>query len=157
VDQTLAVVMVILGSLRVTPIGFVNTVNDAGALLFARGADLLSVFDKAQREAFVMLFLRLHHQGVLASEIFWGLWLLPLGVLVYKSRFLPRFLGVWLVLNCFAYLASSFTGLLAPHYEVRIFNSLSPVLFGEVAFMLWLVIMGAKLKPVAAEASASAA
>jgi hypothetical protein len=90
-----------------------------------------------------MLLLRLHHQGVLAREIFWGLWLLPLGVLVYKSRFLPRFLGVWVVLNCFAYLASSFTGLLAPQYEVRVFNSLSPVLFGEVAFMLWLVIMGA--------------
>jgi hypothetical protein len=78
VDEGLARLVVILGALVVTPIYFLNTVNDAAALLFARGPDFLSAFDKPQRDALVMVFLRMHHQGVLANEIFWGLWLFPL-------------------------------------------------------------------------------
>jgi Domain of unknown function (DUF4386) len=119
VDQGLAVLMVILGSLMVTPIFFMNSVNHAAALLFARGGEFLSTFDKAQRDAFAMLFLRLHHYGVLANEIFWGLWLLPFGLLVYRSRFLPRLLGAWLMIACFGYLANSFTGLLFPATRTR--------------------------------------
>ena len=144
VDRGLAVVMVILGSLMPAPIFFVNMVTDAAALLFARGADFLSVFDKPQREAFATLFLNLHHQLDLANMIFWGLWLLPFGLLVYRSRFLPRFLGVWLMAACFAWLALSFTGLLVPAYEGTVYTITQPVVFGEVATMLWLVIMGAK-------------
>jgi hypothetical protein len=150
VHQGLAVLMVILGGLMVAPIYFVNTLNDAAALLFARGADFLSVFDKPQREAMAMLFLRLHHHGVLANEIFWGLWLFPFGLLVYRSRFLPRILGAWLMINCFAYLAVSFTGFLFPQYEATVWNIVFPVTFGELAIMLWLLIMGAKEKPLAA-------
>jgi hypothetical protein len=153
VDHGLAVVMVILGSLMVTPIYFVNTVNDAAALVFAGGADFLSVFDKPQRDALAMLFLRLHHQGVLANEIFWGLWLFPFGLLVYRSRFLPRILGVWLMINCFAYLAVSFAGLLAPPYEGRVFSSAFPAMLGEPAIMLWLVIRGANVQRLPAAAS----
>jgi hypothetical protein len=149
VDQGLAVVMVILGSLMPVPIFFVNMVTDAAALLFARGADFLSVFDKPQREAFARLFLNLHHQLDLANMIFWGLWLLPFGLLVYRSRFLPRFLGVWLMLACFAWLAFSFTGLLVPAYEDTVYTITQPVVFGEVATMLWLVIMGAKQQRLA--------
>src|SRR5260370_11518137 len=85
VDQTLAVLMVILGSLMQVPIFFVNTANDVAALLFARGADFLSVFDKPQRDAFARLFLNLHHQLDLANLVFVGLWLFPFGLLVYKS------------------------------------------------------------------------
>jgi len=144
VDQALAVLMVILGSLMQVPIFFFNTVNDAAALLFVRGGDFLTVFDKPQRDAFAMLFLRLHHQGDLANEIFWGLWLIPFGLLVYRSRFLPRFLGVWLMAGCFGYLALSFTGLLFPQYEDKVFTYAQPLMMGEVATMFWLVIMGAK-------------
>ena len=150
VDQGLAVLMVILGSLMVTPIYFVNTVNDGAALLFARGADFLSVLEKPQRDAFAMLFLRLHHQCVLANEIFWGLWLFPFGLLVYRSRFLPRFLGAWLMIACFAYLALSFTGLLFPQYEGRVFTFAQPLMLGEVATMLWLLIKGVKVQRSAA-------
>lgn len=150
VDQGLAVLMVILGSLVVVPIAFFNTVNDVAALLFARGADFLSVFEKPQRDAFVMLFLRLHHHGDLANEIFWGLWLVPLGLLVYRSRFLPRFLGVWLIAGCLGYLALSFTGFLFPQYEDKVFTYTQPLIISEVAFMLWLVIMGAKERRLAA-------
>jgi len=71
VDQGLAVVMVILGGLMVTPLFFVNAVNDAAALLLARGADFLSIIDEPQRDAFAILFLRLHHQLDLANMIFW--------------------------------------------------------------------------------------
>nr|UXE46248.1 hypothetical protein Hi04_10k_c962_00025 [uncultured bacterium] len=134
--------MVILGSLMVTPIFFMNSVSDAGALLFARGGEFLSIFDQPHREAFTMLFLRLHHYGDLANEIFWGLWLLPLGMLVYRSRFLPRILGIWLMIACFAYLALSFTGLMFPIYEDRVSQIASPINLGEVALMLWLVIRG---------------
>jgi hypothetical protein len=147
VNQALAVLMVILGSLMVTPIFFVNTVNDAAALLFVRGGGYLSVFDKPQRDAFARLFLDLHHQLDLANEIFWGLWLIPYGLLVYKSRFLPRILGVWLIIACFAYLALSFTGFLFPAYEDLAGNIAQPLLLGELATMLWLLIMGANEKP----------
>src|SRR6185437_5959730 len=83
VDEGLARLVVILGSLMVTPIYFLNTINDAAALLLVRGTDFLAVFDKPQREALAMLFLRLHDHGIRVNEIFWGLWLLPFGLLVY--------------------------------------------------------------------------
>jgi hypothetical protein len=100
-----------------------------------------------------MLFLRLHHAGEVANEIFWGLWLFPFGVLVLRSRFLPRILGVWLIVAGFGYLALSFTASLLPQYEGTVFNIASPVMLGEVAIMLWLLIMGAKGQPSAAAAS----
>ena len=155
VNQALAVLMVILGSLMVTPIFFMNAVNDAAALLFVRGGDFLTIFDKPQRDAFAMIFLHLHHQGDLANEIFWGLWLLPLGLLVYRSCFLPRILGVWLMAGCFGYLAASFTGFLFPGYEDKVFTYAQPLMMGELAFMLWLMIMGAKPPASVAATSSS--
>ncbi len=144
VDEHMARLVVILGALMVTPIYFLNTINDAAALLFARGADFLSVFDKPQRDALAMMFLRLHGHGVLVNEIFWGLWLFPFGLLVYRSRFFPRILGIWLMINCFAYLAETVTGLLWPQYETAVSNWAFPVMFGELAMMLWLITMGAR-------------
>jgi len=152
VDRPLAVVMVILGCLVQAPIFFVNTANDIAALLFARGADFLSAFDKPQHAALAALFLDLHHQLDLANSIFWGLWLLPFGLLVYRSGFLPRILGVWLMVACFSYLALSLTGLLAPQYEDTVWKYASPVNLGEVAMMLWLLIVGAREKSMAAAA-----
>jgi len=149
VDQTLAVLMVILGSLMQVPLFFVNTVTDAAALLFTRGGGYLSVFNKPQNDAFARLLLDLHHQLDLANLVFAGLWLFPFGLLVYKSRFLPRFLGVWLMIACFAWLAFSFTGLLLPAYQDKAFSITQPIALGEVATMLWLVIMGAKEQRVA--------
>ena len=155
VDQTLAVLMVILGSLMQVPLFFVNVVTDAAALLFARGSGYLSVFDKPQRDAFARLFLDLHHQLDLANFMFAGLWLFPFGLLVYRSRFLPRFLGVWLIFAGFAWLAFSVISLLFPAYGDKAFSITQPIAMGEVATMLWLVIMGAKEnQPLAATASA---
>jgi len=143
VNKTHASLMAILGLVSV-PIGFVNVLSNIAALTLFRGGDFLAVFDKRQLDALAMLFLRLYGQGNVVNEIFWGLWLFPFGVLVFRSGFLPRILGVWLILNCFAYLALSFTGLLLPQYVVMVSRIAFPVLFGEMAIMLWLVIMGAK-------------
>jgi hypothetical protein len=96
-----------------------------------------------------MLFLRLHDHEITGAEILWGLWLLPLALLVLRSRFLPRFLGVWLVINGFAYMIISFTGLLLPQYKEKVFAISSPALLGELAIMLWLVIRGARPIPAA--------
>ena len=157
VDRNLAVLMVILGGVLPAAIDFVNVLNDAAALILVLGADFLSVFEKPQRDALAMLFLRAHHQEVLAAQILWGLWLFPLAILVYRSRFLPRFLGVWLIINGFAYLTISLTGLLVPQYEDVVSNYAFPALLGEMAIMLWLLIKGAKSQPVDARTSPPAA
>jgi Domain of unknown function (DUF4386) len=151
VDQNLAVQVAIFGGVMPAVIYFVGVVSDAAALMMVRGADFLSAFDKPQRDALAMLFLQLRDHQNTAAEILWGLWLIPLAILVYKSRFLPRFLGVWLVINGLAYLAMSFTGiLLSQQYQQKVFTYSQPALAGELALMLWLVIKGAK--PPALEA-----
>jgi Domain of unknown function (DUF4386) len=144
VDAHLAAMVVILGGIMPATIYLVNIVSDAGVLMIARGADFLSVFDKPQRDALVMLLLRLHDHQNTAAEILWGAWLFPLAILVYRSRFLPRFLGIWLVINGFAYVTMSLMGLLLPQYQDKVFIFSQPALFGEMALMLWLVIKGAK-------------
>ena len=156
VDQNLAVLVVILGGLMPATIYFVNAVSDAGALMVARGADFLSVFDKPQRDALAMLLLKLHDHQNTAAEILWGAWLFPLGVLTYRSRFLPRFLGVWLIIAGCGWLIMCFTGVLLPQYQDKVFTITQPAFFGEIAFMLWLVIKGAKPPALDAAASSSA-
>jgi hypothetical protein len=144
VDQNLAVLVVIFGGVMPALINFVGVVSDAAALTLVRGADFLSAFDKPQRDALAMLFLRLRDHQNTAAEILWGLWLFPLAILTYRSRFLPRFLGVWLTINGFAYVLLSLTGELLPQYQNKLFILSQPALFAEIAFMLWLVIRGAK-------------
>jgi Domain of unknown function (DUF4386) len=151
VDQYLAVLVVIFGGIMPSLIYLVGVVDDFGALTVVRGADFLSVFDKPQRDALALLFLHLRDHQNTAAEILWGLWLLPLAVLVYRSRFMPRFLGVWLVINGLAYVVLSFTGILLPQYQNKVFLYCQPAFFAEIALMLWLVIKGAK--PPALEAA----
>src|SRR5437764_9436876 len=97
-------------------IGFMNVLNNIAALTLFRGADFLAVLEKPQRDALAYLFIRLHNQGEFVNEIFWGLWLFPFGLLVYRSGFLPRFLGVWLILACCGWLVLSVIALLFPPY-----------------------------------------
>jgi Domain of unknown function (DUF4386) len=138
------------------PIAFLNELNSIAALLLVRGADFLSIFQKPQRDALATLFLNLHLQGLVVDEIFFGLWLLPLAVLVYESRLLPRFLGVWLAIDGLAWVILSLTGILLPQYYDKVFTYAQPASFGEVAFMLWLVIKGARLPALDATALSSA-
>jgi hypothetical protein len=141
-DRYLAMLVIILGGVMPACTNFFNVVNDGAALILVRGADFLSVFDKPQRDALAMLFLRLHGQETVAAEILWGMWLFPLALLVYRSRFLPRFIGVWLILNGLAYVVTSLTGLLLPQYEDLVSTITFPALLGEMALMLWLAIKG---------------
>jgi len=154
VNRRYALLMVILvvGSI---PIGFLNELNSIAALVLVRGADFLSIFEKPQREALAMLFLNLHFDGIVVDEIFFGLWLVPLAVLVYRSRFLPRFLGVWLAIDGLGWVILSLTGVLLPQYYDKVFTYCQPATFGEVALMLWLVIKGAKPKPLAGSVSSA--
>src|SRR5437764_2866203 len=126
-------------------VGFLNTLNNIAALTLFRGADFLAVFDKPQRDALAYLFVRLHSQGISIDEIFWGLWLFPFGLLVFRSGFLPRWIGVWLMINCFGYVFLSVISFFFPDYYEAAFKWAQPVLFGELVVMLWLLIKGAKV------------
>jgi Domain of unknown function (DUF4386) len=152
VDQNLAMQVVIFGGVMPALINFVGVVSDAAALMMVRGGDFLSAFDKPQRDALAMMFLKLRDHQNTAAEMLWGVWVLPLAVLVYRSRFLPRFLGVWLAVGGFAYVILSLTGELVPQYQGMVFTYAQPAFFGELAIMLWLLIKGAR--PPAAPASA---
>lgn len=144
VDRSLAVLVVILGGVLPTAIYFFNVLNDAAALLIVRGPDFLSVFSQEQRDALALFFLKLHGQEIGAAMVFWGLWLFPLALLVLRSGFAPKFLGWWLIVNGFAYLAQSVAWAVLPRIEDTIATIAMPLQFGEVALMLWLLLFGAR-------------
>lgn len=138
-----ALLMLVL-ILMAIPIAFLNEVNAMAALELVRGTDFLQVFEKPQREALAMLFLNLHGYGFDVIEIFWGLWLFPLGLLVYRSGFIPRIFGVLLVANSFTFPVNSFASMLIPQYERIVSRCMMPLGFGELAFMFWLATVGAR-------------
>jgi hypothetical protein len=147
IDQRHASLMLGLFVVSV-PIALFNELNSIAALILIRGADFLSVFEKPQRDALAMLFLNLHGRGFVIAEIFWGLWLFPLGLLVYRSGLFPRVLGILLMLNCFTYVVNSFMSLLLPLCAEVVSRWIKPLGFGELIFMFWLLIMGVKPKPL---------
>lgn len=149
VNKTWALLMLMLGFMD-TPLYFLNTLNDMATLILVQGPDFLSSFAPAQRAGLATMFMHMHGSMTYASEIFWGLWLFPLAALIYRSGFLPRFLTVWLAINGVAYLALSYAGLLQPEYNDLVAGLAFPCQLGEVAFALWILIMGAKPRPAAA-------
>jgi hypothetical protein len=152
VNEKYAVLMVIFSLLSV-PIMFLNVLNDIAALVLVSGADFLSVFEKHQLDALAYLFVRLHSQGIIVAAIFWGLWLFPFGILIIRSGFIPRVLGALLFIAGSAYLDSSFTTLLLPMYA-RLVNQFAMILMAaELPIMFWLLIWGARTKPLDAPAS----
>jgi len=153
VDEPLALVMVVLIMLQV-PLAILGLGNEVATLQFIRGGEFLNVFDEPQRNALAMLMINVDRQGVLISQVFWGLWLLPLGVLAFRSRFIPRLLGVWLVLNGLAYVALSAIGLVMPEYRASAFNIAVPLMFGELALAMWLLIVGIRVKAPSGDRSA---
>lgn len=150
--RRLAQLMVILG-LMTTPLFFVNALDDCAALSLARGTELATAFDRAQLDALAALSLRLHHQGILAADVFAGLWLLPLALLVLRCQFLPRFVGYWLYANGLSYVLVSAVGLLAPAREATVATFVLPLQLAEVVFLLWLLVMGASWRPRASAAA----
>jgi len=142
VNKTHALLMVIFNMLAI-PIAFINEMNHLAVLLLLSGADHLKAFTADQLQAQVMFFLDLHAQGIGVAQVFWGLWLLPMGYLVFKSGFLPRLLGVLLMIACLGYLIDSFAFFLFPKFEGTIvwFTFL-----GEVLFPFWLLIKGVNVE-----------
>jgi hypothetical protein len=129
------------------PISYLNVLNDLAALTFARGpAFLAAVFDKAQLDALVLFFLRLHNQGLILAQIFWGLWLFPFGIVVMRSGFIPRFVGIAAIVAGSGYVIASSVSLFLPP-SAQGFADLAMILgVGELTF-LWMLIWGAEDHP----------
>ena len=141
-----AIAMMILLVISV-PISYLNVLNDLAALTFARGPAFLSaVFDKAQLDALVLFFLRLHNQGIILAQIFWGLWLFPFGIAAMRSGFIPRFVGIAAIAAGIGYLINSSVALFLPASAQGIGDLAMILGIGELAF-LWMVIWGAKDQP----------
>jgi hypothetical protein len=127
------------------PIAFLNMLNKFAPLILLRDSAFLKAFDQAQLQALAMLFIELQKYGTLIAGVFWGLWLLPLGLLVFKSGFFPRILGVLLLIGCAGYLLECLVAFLFPGARAivsPIAQGLSAI--GELPFVLWVIIRGAR-------------
>jgi|CXWL01.1.fsa_nt_gi hypothetical protein len=151
VNKRLAALMVALVLVQV-PMSFANMLCEIAPLVLLNGADYWSAFDKHQLDALTMGFLSLGSYGTTATMALWGLWLLPFGVLVFRSGFIPRILGVFLIIACFGWLTISLTSLLFPAYA-RMANQLTFLAIGELLILLWLVIKGARTAPLEGQPS----
>ena len=140
VNKNMAWLMVIF-LLVGASIAMLNQLSQFAALHLLSGADYLKVFTTEQLQALALLFLRLHGRGSNIAFIFWGLWLFPLGYLVFKSGFLPRILGVVLMIACFGYVIDSFAIFLGSRVGIGMFAAL-----GEILFILWLLIKGVNVE-----------
>jgi hypothetical protein len=145
VNQPHAALMVILVLVQI-PGGIGGASNQLVALDLLRGGDSWSAYDVHQREGLAMLLLDPNNRGTNAFVMLWGLWLLPLGWLVFRSGFLPRFLGVWLWINGLAYVVLSCIGILWPQYSKTAKTIAFPAMLGELVLTLWLLIVGARPK-----------
>jgi hypothetical protein len=131
-NKAMAAVMVIF-SLLAVPIAFLNEINNLAVV------HLLDQSSESQE--LISVFLNLHQQGIIIAQVFWGLWLFPLGYLVYQSGYMPKFIGILLIIGCVGYVVDSFTLILLPQFKIT-FSEFTFV--GEVIFPLWLLIKGIK-------------
>lgn len=138
---SLMVIFVLLSA----PIAMFSALGRVAALLIINSADFLKVFGVDQLRALMMLFLNLNAEGILIATIFWGLWLFPLGYLVYKSGYFPKILGILVIIAGFGFLLSPFTYLLLPSYQSILIPILDTLTVGEILFIIWLVFKGAKI------------
>jgi len=127
------------------PIGIVNVINLIAAQSLAGGTDFLGTFEQEQRNDLALFFLNLYNRGLSLAGIFWGLWLYPFGMLVIKSKFIPKIIGILLIIGCFAYVLDSFLTLLLPEYRKILADYLMiPLAIGEFSIIFWLLIKGVK-------------
>jgi hypothetical protein len=115
--------------------------------LLLNGADYLKVFQTDQLQALAMLFLHLYKNGFMIAQIFYGAWLFPLGYLVFKSGFLPKILGIVLMVHCVTWLMTSLQFFLFPDFNAITYVSYPLGFIAEFGLTLWLLIMGAKDQP----------
>lgn len=145
VDEFYAKLMVILAVVSV-PISFANLQNKLAVLSLINSQDYQKQYLNTELQTKVMFYLNQYDNGILISMLFWGLWLLPFGYLVYKSGFLPKVLGAFLMLGCIGYLIN-FTGniVIKNYSDIGISKFVSlPASLGEIGICLWLLIVGVK-------------
>ena len=146
VNKNHAILMVIFLLVSV-PITMFNELNKFAVLLLSSGAYSLTGFTTSQQQALVFLFLDLHGYGILIASLFWGLWLFPMGYLVYKSGFLSRIPGVLLMIVCVSYIVDDICRFLLPNFDGTIISTIFGfILYLELVFPLWLVIRGVNVE-----------
>ena len=127
-------------------LGLGNLLNEIAPLILLSGANYLAPFSRTQLESLAYGILRLRSQGMSVEMAFWGLWLFPFGVLVIKSRFIPKWIGIALIVGCFAWLAESFTGILFPASRGLVDQIMTPLYsVGELSMVGWLLWKGGKI------------
>ena len=141
VDKGQARLMVVLVVASV-PLTILNMLYQYAPILLLNGTRHLSVFNLSQLQALAMVFLDMYNHGTIIAEIFWGLWLIPLGLLVYKSGFVPKVLGILLIVGCFGHLISFLSIFLFPDYSTILTPIAETIMFGEMPIFLWLLIKG---------------
>lgn len=147
VNKTYAIGMVTLAVISV-PVSLVNLLNKVNILTLIGKAQYLQVIEADELQAQVLLYLDFYNNGIEVASVFWGLWLLPFGYLVFKSGFLPKILGIFLMVGCFGYLINFIGGFLFQNYAdlgIARFVTL-PGSIGEIGICLWLLIIGTKDK-----------
>lgn len=145
VKENQAKLMVALVIVQI-PFAFIMEAFNITSLMILKG-EILKTFELTQRQDFAMLFLKINDYGTLPLEMFWGLWLLPFGLLVYKSEFIPRIFGILLVIAGIAYMIDSTISMLFPNYSVFVNKpTLLLVAIGEISITLWLLIKGVKIQ-----------
>jgi hypothetical protein len=140
--KTMPLLMVVFFLVSV-PLTMLNEVNHIAPLLLLNHADTLTVFTADQLQALVLLFLGLHKYGVNIASIFWGLWLFPMGYAVFKSGYLPKILGILLMIGCVGYLADFVLFTLFPTVDLTVAQF---TFIGELLLPLWLVIKGVNVE-----------
>lgn len=144
VDRNQARVLVAMVLVQV-PMWFALTLIQLAPRVLLNGSSYWSVFDKPQLDALALGVLGLHARGVGALSAYWGLWLLPFGLLVYRSGFIPRLLGVFLIVAGSSYLVSAATFFVFPAYYRIVFWGAAPLYgLGEIGIIGWLLIKGAR-------------
>ena len=145
VNEHQAKLLVALVIVQIPAVFFMEALNITSLMLFK--GNILKTFEASQRQDLAMLFLKMNNYTTIILEMFWGLWLFPFGILVYRSGFIPRILGVFLILNGIAYIIHCFTHLLLPDYQTLVFQFATPFwVLGEILITLWLLIKGVKVQ-----------
>jgi len=141
VDKNLAILMVIFVMVSV-PMNMLNLLNEFTALQLLSGSSYLGIFDAVELQAQAMLHYDLYLHGYEIANVFFALWLVPLGLLVYKSNFLPRFLGVLLVIGGISLFIEVLIYFLLPGYAMINNMLLIPQTLAEFVFLFWVLIRG---------------
>lgn len=155
VNQNLALLFVLF-TLASVAIMSINMLNQFAALLLLSGTSYLKVFSTDQLQALALLFLNFHKYGYFIAQIFFGLWLLPLGYVGFKSGYLPRILGILVMIACFGHLIQFFQIFLFPDYQAITYPGLAVATIAEFSLCLWLLIKGVNVQQMDARALASA-